>query len=285
MQEHPESYPARADMRLGITGLRDQIAAPARPILLVLLAAAAVVFIIACSNVANLILARSVRREGELAVRAALGASRGALRRTLLAESLVLCGAGAVLGVLLARPMVSIVARFAARFSVRALEVTVDSSLLWVGAGLAMAAAVLLAYVPKLPSASAEVPAKRWRTREPWRRRTDRVRPDERQPAHHARHQSALARVRHHAGCVLVRAAGRRRDVAGDADRVTNCAHRLRHAAGAGDRFADADIGRRHRGGPRLLSGSDAPDWRAPRCGRRLDRQFCTVARQGEVGR
>jgi putative ABC transport system permease protein len=155
VSEHPESYPARADMRLGISSLRDQIAAPARPILLILLAAAAVVFIIACSNVANLILARSVRREGELAVRAALGASRGALRRTLLAESLVLCGAGAVLGVLLARPMVSIVSRFAARFSIRALEVTVDSSLLWVGVVLAMAAAVLLAYVPKLPSAQA----------------------------------------------------------------------------------------------------------------------------------
>ncbi|HEX6164233.1 MAG TPA: ADOP family duplicated permease [Vicinamibacterales bacterium] len=150
--EHPDSYPERADMRVDVAALRDQIAAPARPILLVLLAAAAVVFIIACSNVANLILARSVRREGELAVRAALGASRAALRRTLLAESLVLCGAGAVLGVLLARPMVSVVAGFAARFSVRALEVTVDSSMLWVGASLAMAAAVLLAYVPKLPS-------------------------------------------------------------------------------------------------------------------------------------
>ena len=150
--EYPESYPERANMRIAVAALRDQIAAPARPILLVLLAAAAVVFIIACSNVANLILARSVRREGELAVRAALGASRGALRRTLLAESLVLCGAGAVIGVLLARPMVTLVASFAARFSVRALEVTVDSSLLWVGATLAMAAAVLLAYVPRLPS-------------------------------------------------------------------------------------------------------------------------------------
>ena len=150
--EYPESYPERADMRIDVTALRDQIAAPARPILLILLASAAVVFVIACSNVANLILARSVRREGELAVRAALGASRAALRRTLLAESLVLCGAGAVLGVLLARPMVAIVASFAAKFSVRALEVTVDSTLLWVGASLAMAAAVLLAYVPRLPS-------------------------------------------------------------------------------------------------------------------------------------
>jgi predicted permease len=155
MREHPEAYSTIADVQLSVTPLRDQITAPARTILLVLLAAAAVVFIIACSNVANLILARSVRREGELAVRAALGASRGALRRTLLAESLVLCGAGAILGMMLARPLVAVVSRFAARFSVRALEVTVDDSLLWVGAGLAMAAAVLLAYVPRLPSSQA----------------------------------------------------------------------------------------------------------------------------------
>ncbi len=155
MRAHPEAYTASADVRMTVTPLRDQIAAPARTILIVLLAAAGIVFIIACSNVANLILARSIRREGELAVRAALGASTGALRRTLLAESLVLCGAGAVLGVLLARPFVAVVARFAARFSVRALEVTVDASLLWVGAALAIAAAVALAYIPRLPSAHA----------------------------------------------------------------------------------------------------------------------------------
>jgi putative ABC transport system permease protein len=155
MREHPESYSAKAHVQLSVTLLRDQITAPARTILLLLLAAAGVVFVIACSNVANLILARSVRREGELAVRAALGASRGALRRTLLAESLVLCGAGAFFGVMLAGPLVSVVARFAARFSVRALEVTVDDTVLWVGVSLAMTAAVLLAYVPRLPSSSA----------------------------------------------------------------------------------------------------------------------------------
>src|SRR4029078_8653438 len=85
-------------------------------------------------------------------VRAALGAGQHALRRTLLAESLVLCGAGAALGILLAQPMVALVARDGARFSVRALEVRVDTSVLWVGVGLAMIAAVLLAYVPRLPS-------------------------------------------------------------------------------------------------------------------------------------
>jgi predicted permease len=116
------------------------------------MAAAAVVFIIACSNVANLILARSVRREAELAVRAALGAGRGALRRTLLAEGLVLCAAGAGLGLFLARPLVDIAGRYAARFSIRALESTVDAGVLWLGAGLAVLAAVLLAYIPRLPS-------------------------------------------------------------------------------------------------------------------------------------
>ena len=155
VRDHPEAYSSRADVQLSVRRLRDQIAAPALTMLLVLLAAAAVVFVIACSNVANLILARSVRREGELAVRAALGASTGALRRTLLAESLVLCGAGAVLGVLLAGPFVSVVAEYAARYSVRALEVTLDTTVLWVGAVLAIAASVLLAYVPRLPSSSA----------------------------------------------------------------------------------------------------------------------------------
>src|SRR5207237_2180690 len=145
--------PSRNDVRLQVTSLRDQIAAPARPILLVLLAAAAVVFVIACSNVANLILARTVRRESELAVRAALGAGRGALRRTLLAESLVLCGSGALLGVAIARPMFSVLARYASRFSVRAIDLTFDWSTVWIGAALAIAAAILLAFVPRLPSA------------------------------------------------------------------------------------------------------------------------------------
>jgi putative ABC transport system permease protein len=155
MTEHKEAYPANADFRVETRLLRDQIVSPARTILLVLLAASALVFIVACSNVANLILARSVRREGELAVRAALGAGTGALRKTLLAESLVLSVAGAVLAVLVARPLVAVLARYASRFSVRALDVTVDATLLWVGAGLAVAAAVLLAYVPRLPSADA----------------------------------------------------------------------------------------------------------------------------------
>jgi predicted permease len=151
-REHPEAYPAKADFHITAVRLRDQLTSGARTILLVLMAASVLVFVIACANVANLILARAVRREGELGIRAALGASAGALRRNLLAESLLLCVAGATLGMLIASPMVSVLARYASRFSVRALELTVDSSMLWVGAGLAVVAAALLAFVPRLPS-------------------------------------------------------------------------------------------------------------------------------------
>jgi putative ABC transport system permease protein len=155
LKDHPDAYSPQARFQIDAKLLREQITSGARTVLLVLLAASGLVFIIACSNVANLILARSVRREGELAIRAALGAGRGALRRILLAESLLLCVAGAALGVIIARPLLAVLARYASRFSVRALDLTVDASMLWVGAALAVAAAVLLAFVPRLPSTDA----------------------------------------------------------------------------------------------------------------------------------
>jgi putative ABC transport system permease protein len=154
-KDHADAYPDNGGFRIDARMLRDQITSGARTVLLVLLAASGLVFIIACSNVANLILARTVRREGELSIRAALGASTGALRRMLLAESLLLCGAGAAIALIIAQPLVTILARYASRFSVRALDLTVDSSLLWVGVALAVVAAVILAFVPRLPSANA----------------------------------------------------------------------------------------------------------------------------------
>ncbi len=151
-REHPEAYPAKADYRINAVTLRDQLTSGARTILLVLMVTSLLVFVIACSNVANLILARNVRREAELGLRAALGASTAALRRTLLTESLLLCVAGAILGILIASPMVALLGRYLSRYSIRALDLTIEPSMLWVGAGLAVAAAVLLAFIPRLPS-------------------------------------------------------------------------------------------------------------------------------------
>ena len=155
VKDHADAYPDNGGYRIDARMLRDEITSGARTVLLVLLAASGLVFIIACSNVANLILARTVRREGELSIRAALGANTWSLRRMLLAESLLLCGAGALIGVVIAQPLVTILARYASRFSVRALDLQVDFSMLWVGAALAIIAAVILAFVPRLPSANA----------------------------------------------------------------------------------------------------------------------------------
>jgi putative ABC transport system permease protein len=150
---HPEVYKPQYHFQIDTRRLREQINAHASTVLWLLLGASGLLFVIACSNVANLILARTVRRESELAVRAALGASSAAIRRSLLAESLVLCGSGALAGVLVAMPMVTVLARYALRYSVRAADLKVDFSLLAMGFALALAAAVFLAFVPRLPSA------------------------------------------------------------------------------------------------------------------------------------
>jgi len=102
--------------------------------------------------VANLFLARAVRRESDLSVHAALGASSAALRRSLLAEGLVLCFSGGLAGMLVAAPMVAVLSKYALRYSVRAADLTVDFSVLWMGLALSLAAAVFLAFVPRLPS-------------------------------------------------------------------------------------------------------------------------------------
>lgn len=149
---HPDVYKPSDHYNIDVTRMHDQINSRARTVLWVLFAASGLLFIIACSNVANLILARTVRREPELAIRSALGATTAAFRRSLLAESLVLCGSGALAGVIIAAPMVSVLARYASRFSVRALDLRLDSSLVWVGISLALAGAVFLAFVPRLPS-------------------------------------------------------------------------------------------------------------------------------------
>jgi putative ABC transport system permease protein len=151
-QAHPEIYKPEDHFTISVTRMHDQINARANTILWVLFAAAGLLFVIASSNVANLVLARAVRREPELAIRAALGASPAVLRRSLLAESLVLCGSGTVAAVLLAVPMVKVLGHYAQRFSVRAADLTLDSSLLWFGAVLAIIASFFLAYIPRLPS-------------------------------------------------------------------------------------------------------------------------------------
>ncbi len=155
MAAHPEVYKPEDHFRIDVNRMHEQINSRANAILWILFAASGLLFVIASSNVANLVLARTVRREPELAIRSALGASNAVLRRSLLAESLVLCGSGAVAAVALAIPMVAVLGRYVSRFSVRANDLTLDFSMVWFGIGLALIAGVFLAFLPKLPSPNA----------------------------------------------------------------------------------------------------------------------------------
>lgn len=93
------AYPENAARGVFVEPLSDVVFGPARPALLVVLAAVALVLLVACVNVANLLLGRSITRTREVAVRSALGASAGQLARQFLVESALLSGMAAALGV------------------------------------------------------------------------------------------------------------------------------------------------------------------------------------------
>src|SRR5438477_1978823 len=123
---YAKDYPKEYGYGLKLAPLHDELTQRARLTLIVLLGAAGFVLLIACANVANLMLARVLKRERELAVRSALGASRLRLIRQLLTEAVMLALAGGALGLLIASPALQLLATFAARFTTRAVEVKID---------------------------------------------------------------------------------------------------------------------------------------------------------------
>jgi len=149
---YPEAYPGGYGYAAAMNPLRQELAGRARTTLLVLLSAAGFVLLIACANVANLLLARLLKRERELAVRLALGASRGRLIRQLLTETVMLSLTGGFLGLLLASPLLSLLVKFAARFTARAAEVKIDGIVLGFTFFVSVATGVLFGLVPALCS-------------------------------------------------------------------------------------------------------------------------------------
>ncbi len=148
--DHPADYPASVHLALSPVLLREELTRQARPTFLLLFGTVGLVLLLACANVANLSLARLVRREKEMALRSALGAGRGRLTRQLLTESLLVSLAGGVLGVALAASGRGLLVHFAKRFTPRANEVAVDVPVLLFSLGVALVVGVVLGLIPAL---------------------------------------------------------------------------------------------------------------------------------------
>jgi len=150
--EDKNAYRPGSGFTATVLGVREEMTRNARPMLLILLGTTGLVLLIACANVANLTLARLLRRDRELAVRSALGAGRGRLVRQLLTESTILSVAGGVFGLLFASWTTGMLTTFVGRFTPRTGEVAIDIRVLLFTIAVSMITGLLFGTLPALAS-------------------------------------------------------------------------------------------------------------------------------------
>src|SRR5579864_5660754 len=147
--QHPGAYPDN-ELRVSIRSLSDVVTHDVKPVLMALSLAVGFVLLIACVNVANLMVARAKTRERELAVRRALGATRLRLIRQLLAENLVFAALGGVCGLLLAHAGIGLLDWLRPVHLPRQSQIAIDGVVVWWTVGLTSACSVLFGLVPAL---------------------------------------------------------------------------------------------------------------------------------------
>ena len=145
---HPKLYPAERGYQLTATPLRREFTRDFESTLLILVSTAGFVLLIVCASVANLAVARTMRRDRELALRTALGASQGRLLRQLATESLLLALVGGACGLLLAFVGMDLLVQYAGRFTPRATEVRIDTAVLLFTLGVSLLTGIIAAILP-----------------------------------------------------------------------------------------------------------------------------------------
>ena len=150
-RDFPDVYsPQESGFQARTADLLHELTVNARPLLLILIGATGLVLLIACANVANLTLARILRRDRELAMRTALGASRWRLTRQLLTESLLLTTVGSVVGLVVAWSAIDVLARLVARFTPRVGDIAIDPAVLAFTLGVSLLAGLGFGILPSL---------------------------------------------------------------------------------------------------------------------------------------
>jgi predicted permease len=148
--EDPKSYPAALGHRVGATPLRREFTRPFESTLTVLLCTAAFVLLIVCASVTNLSVARTMRRDRELALRTALGATRARLFRQVMTESLILSLAGGAAGLLVAYVGADLLVSYVARYTTRASEIRIDRTVLFFTLGISLFTGAAAGLLPSL---------------------------------------------------------------------------------------------------------------------------------------